>query len=84
VKVIKAEAVAGFKSSYAKIYEVELWFEGDDLSKRGKSDQFGYDELLHLAGGQKGWNFKRVTAFLNTEAGLKWINDILERRLKRA
>lgn len=84
MRVIKAKAVAGFKSSFAKIYEVELWFEGDDMSKKGKSDQFGYDELLRLAGGQKGWNFKRVNEFLKSEAGLEWINKTLDARKKDA
>ena len=80
MKAIKAIVVGGSKSAWASLYELEIWFDGYDLSKRGKHDYVSYDTLLHLAGGKKGWNFKKVNDFLSTENGLKWLNEILEQR----
>ena len=80
MKVIKAVAVAASKSIWASLYDLEIWLEGYDLSKKGKCDYVSYDELNSAHGGKKGLNFKRVNAFLSTEEGLKWLNDLLNSR----
>ena len=80
MKVIKAVAIGGTKSTWASLYELEIWLEGYDLSKRGKHDYVSYDALLSASGGMKGWNFKRVNAFLSTEDGIVWLNNLLDSR----
>lgn len=80
MRIIKAVAVAGTKSVWANLYELEIWLDGYDLSKRGKHDYVSYDALLDASGGKKGWNFKRVNKFLSTVEGLNWLNNLMQNR----
>ena len=82
MRVVKAIAVAGSKSSWASLYELKIWLEDYDLSTKGRHDYISYDALLNVSGGKKGWNFKRVNDFLSTEDGLRWVNDVLSKREK--
>lgn len=78
MRVIKAKVVAGFKNKFAQLYELEVWLEGYNLDEKGKVEQVSYHSLLEKAGGQKGWNFKKVNNFLSTSEGLDWLNEALK------
>lgn len=79
-KVRQAKAIGGTrKTGLYCLYELEIWYDDMDLNKRGCHDYVPHDKLLQLAGGIKGWGFKKVNDYLKTEDGIKWLESHLNK-----
>lgn len=75
--IVKAKVSASCKY-YSSYYELNIWFDGDDINSNGRIYNIGMYSIKELAGVKRGDGFKKIQLFLDSKDGLEWLSKEIQ------